>query len=81
MALDELEKKFFQFPSVREVSLSRRYVSGTPIKQWSIRVLVREKLPTSKLRREWVLPNSYKGIPIDVLESPKNKGSHKESAS
>src|SRR5262249_15569757 len=70
-SLDELEKALFQVPNVCEVSLSRRYISGTPIKEWCVRVLVREKLAKSRLRPEWVLPTAYHGIPIDVVESHK----------
>jgi hypothetical protein len=69
----EAEREFMRrYPGVAGVALGFKVRGGKLTNELAFRVYVREKKHPSQLEPGEMIPNSYQGIPTDVLTVPRN---------
>ncbi len=60
-------KVFARLPNVHSVGIGGRERAGKPTGEVVLKVFVRQKLPTDRLDPAAVIPDSFEGIPTDVI--------------
>ena len=60
-------KAFARLPNVHSVGIGGRERAGKPTGEVVLKVFVRQKLPTDRLDPSALIPESFEGIPTDVI--------------
>jgi hypothetical protein len=60
-------KAFGRLPNVHSVGIGGRERAGKPTGEVVLKVFVRQKLPTDRLDPGALIPESFEGIPTDVI--------------
>ncbi len=60
------ESKLLKKKNVVGVGIGYREVGGKLVEELVLTVMVREKLPLSRLRKRDVIPSALDGVPVDV---------------
>ena len=61
-------KYFFNIPSVVGIAMGYKNIKGIDSEELSLKVLVKEKLKESHIKKEHIIPKEYKGVATDVEE-------------
>lgn len=62
-------KAFGRLPNVHSVGIGGRERAGKPTGEVVLKVFVRQKLPSDRLDPAAVIPESFEGIPTDVIQA------------
>lgn len=66
---DKYNPRLMAYPNVVGVGIGRRHRQGKTTNELCLVVMVKRKLPASKLPTEDILPRELDGVGIDVIET------------